>query len=153
MVLSAESLFFASEIQDDEENSVNKGSNHGSTTSGSGSSIGHSEGRLVNRSKIVLYVTLCLAGVCVSLATFFFVKHQEKAAFESEVSKFEEKYIRRTHLTRSHPFFQCSSFEILPMKSLILPRAIPEIPLAKFAAYRRRTRPTPVSRQSTSGRM
>lgn len=80
---SVDSDFFASEIE--RESMLEKSSTHGSDASISGS-IGQNEGRLVNRSKIILYVTLSLAGVCISLATFFFIKQQEEATFESEVS-------------------------------------------------------------------
>lgn len=78
----AESEFFASEYE--RESMLEKSSTHGSDASMSGD-IGHNEGRLVNRSKIILYITLSLAGICISLATFFFIKKQEEATFENEV--------------------------------------------------------------------
>ncbi|GAX13615.1 hypothetical protein FisN_14Lh377 [Fistulifera solaris] len=78
---SPDSELIVSEFE--RENMLEKSSTHGSDAS-LAEGIGRYEGRLVNRSKVILYVTLCLAGVCISLATFFFIKNQEEATFESE---------------------------------------------------------------------
>ena len=56
----------------------------GSTSNGSFSG-GHT--KIVNRTKLVVYGSLLVASVAISVAAFFFVQSNEESAFEAEVRR------------------------------------------------------------------
>jgi hypothetical protein len=56
----------------------------GSTSNGS---FTKDETKVVNRTKLIVYITLLLAGVAISITAYFFAKNKEQNDFEAEVSK------------------------------------------------------------------
>lgn len=57
-----------------------------SDSSTSNGSFSGGDTKIVNRAKLVVYVSLLLASIAVSVVAFFFVQNNEDSVFEAEVS-------------------------------------------------------------------
>lgn len=62
--------------------------NNRSDGSTSNESFGKEETKIVNRTKLIVYITLLLTSVAISVVAFFFVKNSEESVFEAEVRRF-----------------------------------------------------------------
>jgi hypothetical protein len=71
-------------LSDPSQSNNTNGRSDGSTSNGS---FTKHETKVVNRTKVLVYISLLLAGGAISVAAYFFAKNKEQSDFEAEVGE------------------------------------------------------------------
>ena len=84
---SSKSLSSKHDVESSFDTSQSNNTNTRSDGSTSNGSFTKDETKVVNRTKLIVYISLLVTGLAISVSAYFFVKNKELSDFEAEVRK------------------------------------------------------------------